>query len=140
MYHMDSLVHFLEDTKDLELAIKIGSNQNITNNLLPLLSQSFNITPLLYSASTVIEARCSDGKIPLLHSVNISDMIYAIGYLYRALFCPAVNTINLLRDPNYRSNSACIKCLVSSCLQLVNSLHREVAGSTEAMEAHAFYL
>lgn len=142
MYYMDSLVYLLEDTNDLELAIKIGSNQNITNSLLLLLSQSFNITPLLYRASRVIEVQCSDQKPSLRHTVlNPSDMIYAIGYLHKALFCPAVNTVSLLRDPNYKSKSACKRCLdkIKLCLPLVNTLYREVAGTTGAMEAHAFY-
>ena len=138
-YYMDTLVHLLEDTDDLELAIKIGSNQNISNNLLPLLSKSFDVTPLLYCASRIIEVQCSN---PFFHTVlNASDMIYAIGYLRKALYCPAVNTIRLLRDPNYRSGSACVQCLdkINLCLQLVNTLYEEAAGNTAAMEARAFY-
>ena len=138
-HYMYTLVHLLEDTDDLELAIKIGSNQNITNSLLPLLSQSFDVTPLLYSASRIIEIQCSN---PFFHTMlDASDMIYAIGHLHRALYCPAVNTIRLLRDPNYKNGSACAQCLekINLCLRLVNTLYEEAAGNTAAMEARAFY-
>lgn len=146
-HYQDTLLQKLKHTEDIELAVKIGSNPEITNSLLPLIYPSLNVTPLLQCASRIIENYCSkhdqeDSYRQLSHDFA-RDVIYAIGYLTKRLFCPMVDTVSLLKTAEKEADSeaSCMQCVIKleQCLPLVKKLHQQVAGNFQVMEAHSFF-
>ena len=107
-YNARSLYHKLEMTRDLQLAIDIGSDKELVNSLVPLLGEKhsnlqltnvsmpcqnvgekYNLQPLFKIALDVIEENYCSSK-SMFSSSNVKALL-AFSYLTKAVHCPLIH-------------------------------------------------
>lgn len=93
----------LENTSNLELAVKLGSNRQLVNSLLPLLGDKYDVLqPLFKTALAVIERHyCT----PVGYSVkknSTANILTAFDYLTKAVHCPSIHPPVLLSPPKQK--------------------------------------
>lgn len=113
-HHIDQYRKRLKDA-DLQLAVDIGSNKNLVNNLFPLVDKKFNFTPLFEHALRIIDKQCChNDSESCFEGKNVSDIILAYSYLTKAVYCPSLHPVSLLMEHKNkgspRFDDSCTEC------------------------------
>ena len=129
-YH-DTLVN----TRDLDMAVDIGSNKQLINSLLPLLGDDYDLRPLFKIALDIIkENYCTSNNIQ--NSSN-TKILSAFDYLTKAVHCPSIHPPQLLSPPKpklFPKHSSCLQEL-NGC-PAVLSLNKNDYEAAEALGYH----
>ena len=143
-YHTTNLYNILKNTSNVQLAVRIGSNRKLVNNMLPLLKGNYTkLYQLFKLALKVIEKQCCSATSQCFTIESFANIIFAFSYLTKAVHCPTIHPVSLLliskKTKAIQSPDKCLQKL-QKCKVLVNEM-LQVKDSTdyETAEAVGYY-
>ena len=135
-YNARSLYSELQTTRNLQLAIEIGSDRELVNSLVPLLGEKFSLRPLFKMALEVIEEYYCTPKG--MYNSSSSKSLLGFSYLTKAVHCPSIHPPSMLSSKvNFVPKPKLNMCLdkLNSCPALL-SMDKNSYEVAEALGYH----
>ena len=144
--HVEEKRSILNEKRDIQLAVQIGSNKMLINSLLPLLGKKYTLMPLFEHALKIIDEQfCHNGV--WYEEQRASDVIFAYSYLTKVVYCPEYHPTSLLMrhdgqntytPPNNFCSARCSEKLLK-CGKRLEVLYKSVRNDIKVAEAFAHY-
>ena len=125
LYHTTNLCDILHSTNSVQLAVRIGSNRQLINNMLPLLRGKYtNLYRLFKIALKVIEKQCCSVAGYCITTESFANVILSFSYLTKAVHCPDFHAVSLLLNEDERKSQSPNKCLqkLQACDAVINGM------------------
>ena len=129
LYHTTNLCDILRSTNNVQLAVRIGSNQQLINNMLPLLRGNYTKLYRLFKlALKVIEKQCCSAPGNCFTIESFANVIFSFSYLTKAVHCPDFHPVSLLSDDKRKTQSP------DKCLQKLQMCDALISGMLQAKD------
>ncbi len=142
LYHTTNLCDILHSTNSVQLAVRIGSNRQLVNNMLPLLQGKYtNLYRLFKIALKVIEKQCCSASGSCITTENFANVIFSFSYLTKAVHCPDFHPVSLLTNDtrNTRSQNKCLQKLQKCDIVINGMLQAKDRTDYKTAEAIGYY-